>query len=504
MALIDNDFIQNVIDQNDIVNIISSYIQLIRKGHSYTCICPFHDDTNPSMSIDERKQIFKCFVCGTGGNVLTFLMKYKKLKLVDAIALLSEKAGIDFDITKYKNTNVNENSELAPYYELLDQVNALFKSQLFKENDEKIIKFIQKRKLDFNLCSKFDIGFANEVKYNKVFEKDLKNKAFEFVNAGLLNPINNKNYFLDRITFAIRDIKNNVIGFSARALDDSKPKYLNSPESEIFKKQNILYNLYNALESNSETLIITEGFFDVIALYKAGFENAVCLMGTALTKHHIDLMSKFKKIILFLDGDNAGQNASYKSLITILTHSKKEIFVVPNETNLDPDEIFNKFGQQYVEKMLGEARPYLYFVFDYLRTKYGFYDDQVNFKVNEAILEKFANEFYPFLKSANKNQVQTIIERFKNLYNFDLNNAPNPESFTNSNINNNIYNDNKKQHEYSSISSNDIFLSSSNDEYYSPYDMHNFENLTNIQNFEKPTYNVQPKLSTKKPINKVD
>ncbi|VEU75271.1 DNA primase [Mycoplasmopsis maculosa] len=428
MAFIDQKIIQQIIDQNDIVKVISDYIHVQRKGHSYVSICPFHDDTNPSMSIDDRKQIFKCFVCGVGGNLLTFVVKYKKVKLPEALDILAKKAGIDFDLNHYKN-DLNkdfESEKNKDFYEILEEANSFFKTQIYKENNPLIKKFINDRKIDFNLCEKFDIGFLNDEEFKKYFSNELSKNQSLLVNSGLMNTYN-KLYFSNRITFGIRDRNNKIIGFSARSIDNSNPKYINSPESVLFKKQNILYNIHNALSSNLDTLIITEGFFDVIALFKAKIENVVCLMGTSLSKNHIDQIKKFKKIILFLDGDIPGKNASYKSVRELLSNDLREIYVVENNSGLDPDEIFNKFGESRILKMINEAKPAIYFVYDFLRETHGFYNE-LN-KVSESILEKFANEFYPFLKVFNQNQVNTILERFKNQYNFDLKNAPNPEVF---------------------------------------------------------------------------
>ncbi|WP_331696894.1 DNA primase [Mycoplasmopsis agalactiae] len=425
MSRVSNEIANNIIASNDIVDVLRDFIELRKKGQSYVALCPFHNDTNPSMSIDTRRQIFKCFVCNTGGNALTFLKLFKKWSYIESIKYLANKAGIDFDYSEntYESDNQNKLSQTdIKVYEVLDKANSFYKSELIKSNNPVIQAFLKKRNLSYNDCNKYDIGYVPVMRFKEVFASEIENELSILTNASLISPNNKEEFFKNRITFGIRNEQNQIVGFSARTLDDSKPKYINSSDNNYFKKSSILYNLNNVYqESNFNQIIITEGFFDVIALNKCNINEAVCLMGTALTKEHVYKLQKFKKIILFLDGDNAGQESTFKTIKTLLQNNYTNIYVVKSNNKLDPDELLNTYGADAVKNLINDASLYIYFVYDYLRLKFGLYDGFNIINVNEMQFQKFGTEFYPFWAYLSQNAASVFNEKLKKEYNRDIN-----------------------------------------------------------------------------------
>ncbi|WP_036436065.1 DNA primase [Mycoplasmopsis felifaucium] len=437
MARVEQQTIELIVSKNDIVEVIGSFLQLIRKGHNYTAVCPFHDDTNPSLSIDTRKQIFKCFVCNTGGNALRFVMLFNKWSLIKSLQYLADKAGISFDETQYNPSHNKEDNNLSEFdqkvYEILDRANSCFKSEIIKSTNTSLKSFISKRKLDYATCKKFDIGYDNPLTFEAIFKDDLEKQLNVLSEASLISMTSKENFFQNRVTFGIRDEKNRIVGFSARVLDNTKPKYINSSESKYFKKSSILYNFNNALESNSNELILAEGFFDVIALSKANFTNAVCLMGTAITKEHIAKLKKFKKIVIFLDGDEPGQFATYKTIVSLLKYwysSAKKINVVKNTTGYDPDEILNNFGANKLTEMISNTIDYSEFSYDFLRSKHSILVKNY-ISITEAEWNKFSEDFYPIWKTFDSDVANVYLNKIKDLYNKDLNLTLNKNTFNN-------------------------------------------------------------------------
>lgn len=416
MKYIPNEIRDEILARNNIDNVIQEFLPLERHGRNFRAICPFHNDSNPSLSIDINKQIYKCFVCLEGGNAIKFIMKYKNISYVDALKHLALKANMDFDFTPYSQNNFNSyNEEDLKTLELLEQVNAyyLLEAQICS-NDSLVKKYFQKRNLDLSTRQLFSIGYApNEGLSENLLKKDL----LLLNNAGLINPENHHPFFNNRITFAIKNHNNEVVGFSARIFDDfNGPKYINSPESKFFKKNSILYNYAQAKEEieSKKQIVITEGFFDVIALHKANIKNAVCLMGTALTENHLPLL-KNKEIILFLDGDTPGIIASLKSFLFLSMH-KISTKIVINNTRKDPDEIYNSLGPNTLQKMLSEAILGIEFVYKNLIEKYNLILEQSNL---EKIIN-FEKDFSKYLVFQNQSIQNFYIEKIKNKFNYEI------------------------------------------------------------------------------------
>ncbi|WP_051617749.1 DNA primase [Mycoplasmopsis iners] len=386
-----------VIAANDIVNVINQFIPLTKKGRSYVGLCPFHSDSTPSMSVAPDKQVFKCFSCGVGGNALTFVEKYKKISKFEALQYLASLHGID--VSQYNNYQPKEiySPSAKEQIELLDKVNSFYKTEFIKHQFGLLNDFYNQRHLTNDILDHFDIGFSDEQDFNTMFADTIKTQADLFQQCSLINE-NGYSIYRNRVMFAIRDEHNSVVGFSGRTLiKDEKPKYINSAESEVFRKSNILYNYYNASNSanGKNELIITEGFFDVIALYKASITNAVGLMGTALTKNHFNLV-KNKKIILFLDGDEAGQNATLKSAKFLLEYGI-DVKIVINPTSLDPDELLNAHGPEYLQNLIKQAVSAIDFIYEHLLNKHNLIKNGFN---DVGRLKDFIADFSTYIATS--------------------------------------------------------------------------------------------------------
>ncbi len=341
---------EEILKRIDIVEIVSSYVDLEKKGQNYNCLCPFHDDNNPSLVVSPEKQIFKCFVCETGGTAIDFVSKFEKIPYSKALSKLGKKVGI-----KTKSTN-NKNK----YNEVLEDVNFYYTKTLTKSDfGIEALKYLkEERELNDEIIEKFQLGFSpkfSEALYNFLNEKIKENK-YSAVELDSLNIFNERNYDIlnNRITFPILDERSNIVGYSGRTLDkNSNIKYLNSKESTIFHKNKILYNLNNVIESKSEQILLVEGFFDVITAYKYGINYAVASMGTAFGVEHIELLkkNKIKKVYLGFDSDSAGQKALYRSA-KLLIKNQIEVNVVSYGEYKDIDECLN--SKKYDAKVIIE------------------------------------------------------------------------------------------------------------------------------------------------------
>lgn len=360
--------IDEILKKNDIVDVVSEYISIIKKGKNFVCLCPFHNDTNPSMVISQEKQIYKCFSCGAGGNALTFVKNYEKISLNEAIKKLANKAGVEIDY--YENNKVDQKDVYLEYYNLNDYALNLFQYLIKETNNQKVLEYINKRNYSKDLITKFKIGFLDNA---NTLTNLFKSKEYDLNNAveiGLLKLVDNKYFdsFSNRIIYPIINEYDKIVGFTARAIDDdTQPKYLNSPESKIFDKSSILYNLNNAKESATrlKTIYLVEGPNDVIAFDKAGYSNSVCVMGTALTIQHLNLLKKLKinNLVIAFDDDEAGINATLKAANLL----KDANFIVSSISfnSLDPDDFLKEHGLNEFKNKVENAIPIMEFIINY-------------------------------------------------------------------------------------------------------------------------------------------
>lgn len=349
---------------NDIVEVISSYLPLTKRGKNYFGVCPFHDDTNPSMSVSKDKQIYKCFSCGASGNVITFVMDYEKVDFKEALNILAKRKGLTL-ASKYVKNVPNKYDK---YYKMYDLALKLYQNNINSSLGEVAIKYLENRSITKDLIKHFKIGLSLD-KDN--LTKVLTQKGYtvkELEDYGLGNGLHD--LYLNRIMFPLFDTNNNVVGFSGRIYNHvDSSKYINTKETPIFKKGEMLYNYYSAKEAirYSKNLILVEGFMDVIRLYSIGLKNVVALMGTALTNNQINLLKRLSSnIYLCLDGDGAGQKA-INTIGEELTKKDFKVSVITLKDNLDPDEYILKNGKESFLALYEKAISYSEFKLNYLR-----------------------------------------------------------------------------------------------------------------------------------------
>ena len=347
MARYSEEIIEQVRQNNDIVEIISQYVHLTRKGRNYFGLCPFHNEKSPSFSVSPERQIFHCFGCGVGGNIYTFLMKIEGIGFKDAIEQLAEKANIQ--LPRIENPEEDRKEELKAKIYKINQFTAEFYHQnLYKPTAKNAQEYVKKRKLTQNTLETFKIGFSG--KYDELY-KSLKNQGFgekEILESGLVIK-NDRGQFIDmyrnRFMIPICDVRGRVIAFGGRVLDDSKPKYINSPENVVYSKGRHLFGLNVAKKDCSKKLLIVEGYMDAISLYQRGITNVVAALGTALTEQQGWLLRKStEQVILGFDADGAGQTAVARSM-EILQKMGCDMRVLQIEGAKDPDEFVLKFGE---------------------------------------------------------------------------------------------------------------------------------------------------------------
>lgn len=346
--------INEVRKANDIVDVISSYVSLTKRGKNYFGVCPFHDDTNPSMSVSSEKQIYKCFACGASGNVFTFVMDYENVDFKEALSILAKRAGISIGRTRVKS-----DSSFEKYYKMYDLALKLYQNNINSSLGKGAIEYLKSRSITKEIIRDFKIGLAldNKALTSLLLKKDYS--AIDMEKYGLGDGYNDLYY--NRIMFPLFDTNNRVVGFSGRIYNtNTGSKYINTKETPIFKKGELLYNYYNAKEHCrlSKNVILVEGFMDVIRLYSIGIKNVVALMGTALTKNQITLLKRLStNIYLCLDGDAAGIKANL-SVGTDLVNAGCDVFVINLSDGYDPDEYILKNGKESFLALYDKALPF--------------------------------------------------------------------------------------------------------------------------------------------------
>lgn len=359
------DIVEEVRRKANIVDVISEYIPLSKNGKNYVGVCPFHDDSNPSMFVSPDKQIFKCFACGVGGNVFNFVMNYEHLSFKETLKLLGDKVGIDTKV------NVGKKIESDPSFEAYEIVTKYYENSLFTNKGVDALKYLNGRNISDEIIREFRIGYSpNE----DVVTKMLVSKHFSYdmlVNIGITTKTDYgyRDFFFNRIMFPICDHENRVVACSGRIFNGEKTsKYINTKETKHFRKGSILYNYYRAKEYalKEKSIIITEGFFDVIRCYTAGFKNVIATMGTAVTEEHVKAIRKLStNIILLFDGDNAGAKATYSCGNILMKNG-----IVPKVVRLgeyDPDEYILKFGPEGFKTIMSHPISFMEFKLDYLK-----------------------------------------------------------------------------------------------------------------------------------------
>ena len=354
-----DDIIEEVRMKNDIVDVISQYVRLTRKGSSYFGLCPFHNEKTPSFSVTPSKQMYYCFGCGAGGNVFNFVMEYENYSFGEALSHLAERAGVELPKIEYSKAAREKAERRATLLEINKTAAQYFYYQLRRENGKAAHEYLTGRGLSEETIKKFGLGYSD--KYSDDLYKYLKSKNYSdelLRESGLFNIDERHGMydkFWNRVIFPIMDVNNRVIGFGGRVMGDAKPKYLNSPETQIFDKSRNLYGLNVARTTRKNYLILCEGYMDVISMHQAGFTNAVASLGTALTSGHASLVKRYtQEVLLLYDSDEAGVKAALRA-IPILREAGVNSRVVNLRPHKDPDEFIKTEGAEAFEKRLEAA-----------------------------------------------------------------------------------------------------------------------------------------------------
>ena len=371
MAYIKNDELNEILSRADIVDIISSYLKVTPKGKNYVSLCPFHNDHSPSLIISREKQIFNCFTCRTGGNVFSFVMKYENVSFYEAVSIVAKKIG--YTLSGYFDNSevVSKNKE---DYKVYDYAMKYYHNNIFTEDGTKARKYLEDRGITTDIIKEFNLGLAGSGKDTFYKIASHNNMSVDILDKlGLINKINESIYdtFINRIVIPIKNLQGDVVGFTGRIFngEDNTAKYLNTKETEIFKKGNMLFNYHNAKNyiRDKNCVIVVEGNMDAIKMSAKGFKNVIALMGVALSSYQVDVLKRLRvPVVLMLDNDNAGLEATVKNG-EILEHAGIDTKVIRLSGAKDPDEYIEKFGVDAMQNNVDHAIKYIDFKLEYLK-----------------------------------------------------------------------------------------------------------------------------------------
>ena len=379
MANISYEEILSIQRKANIVDIIRDYVPLTQRGKNYFGICPFHDDHNPSMSVSPEKGVYKCFVCGNAGNVFNFVMEYEKVSFYEAVKIVADKIGVSIDIS----TSKKENTKKSPLYDIYNIAYKFYQNNLNTVYGKDAKKYLLNRKIDEDVIKNFNIGLSlsDSELCNALKAKGFKDDDIVSSGVAVQNGNNIYDIYKNRIMFPLYDLEGNVVGFSGRIYNQkSESKYINTKETEIFKKGELLYNYHIAKKEarKEKNIIVVEGFMDVIRLSTIGIVNVVATMGTAVTKYQLNLIQKLApNITLMFDGDKAGEKAT-NAFIELANGNDSNIKVVRLEDNLDPDEYILTKGKDKMIYNLSHAQS----VYDY---KLSSYKENIDFNDSKEV-----------------------------------------------------------------------------------------------------------------------
>ncbi len=385
-----DEIVEEVRSRNDIVDIISGYVRLQKRGSNYFGLCPFHNEKSPSFSVSPGKQMYYCFGCGAGGNVITFLMEYENYTFAEALKVLADRAGV----TLPQEDNSKEAKAREELRTTLLKINKLaanfFYWQLHQPQGEVGYRYFRNRELTDETIRRFGLGFAG--KSGGLYQY-LKGKGYDdgvLKETGLftIEERGARDKFWNRVMFPIMDVNNRVIGFGGRVMGDGTPKYLNSPETKIFDKSRNLYGLNYARTSREDYLLVCEGYMDVIALQQAGFTNSVASLGTALTSQHANLLKRYtNRVVLTYDSDGAGIRAALRA-IPLLKEAGISTKVLNMKPYKDPDEFIKNLGAEEFRKRIEGARNSFLFEIDVLKENYSMQDPEQKTEFQNQVARK--------------------------------------------------------------------------------------------------------------------
>lgn len=387
-----SDLLEEIRNRCDVVDIISEYVHLKPAGKGFKGLCPFHEEKTPSFMVSPEKQLFHCFGCGEGGNVFNFLMKYEKLSFFEAVKMLARKSGVPLPVDEEKENILHKKKERL--YKLNNLVANYYRECLFRTNQgKKVINYFKKRGINDTSVEKYKLGYAPsswDALSNFLKKKDYS--CEELIKAGLIkkSKIEGKyiDYFRDRIIFPIFNLSGRVIGFGGRVLDDSLPKYINSPETLVYNKGSNLYNLNFAKEGirKKNCIIVVEGYTDVLITQQYGFNNIAASLGTALTAKQIDLIKRFTNAVLIAyDADSAGNMATLRSL-DLLVKAGLEIKVIDLPQGYDPADFLIKKGSETFQNLINRSLSLIDYKLKILYSKYSIKTIEGKVKIVKEIL----------------------------------------------------------------------------------------------------------------------
>ncbi len=387
-----DELVEEIRQKNDIVDVISSYVKLQRKGSSHMGLCPFHNEKSPSFSVSASKQMYHCFGCGVGGNVFTFLMEYENYSFVEALKHLAGRAGVTLPEAEISEEAKRQAGIKARLLEINKEAAKYYYFQLKSARGQAAMDYLTKRQLSEETIKKFGLGYSNQT--GDDIYRYLKHIGYEddiLRESGLISfDERHKVYdkFWNRVMFPIMDTNNRVIGFGGRVMGDGLPKYLNSPETKLFDKSRNLYGLNFARTSRKPNFLICEGYMDVIALHQAGFTNAVASLGTAFTGLQANLIKRYTtEVLLTYDSDEAGTKAALRA-IPILKEAGLTVKVINMKPYKDPDEFIKALGAEEFQKRIDSARNSFLFEVEVMENDYDMNDPEQKTKFFNEIAKK--------------------------------------------------------------------------------------------------------------------
>ena len=414
MPYYSDELIEEVRSRNDIVDVISGYVRLQKKGSTYFGLCPFHNEKTGSFSVSPAKQMYYCFGCGAGGNVFTFLMEYENFTFPEAMQALADRAGIDLPKQELSGVAKRESDKRSRLLEINKEAGKYYYTLLRSERGAQALSYFRKRELSDATMQKFGLGYSD--KYSDDLYRYLKSKGYEdeiLKDSGLVGFDEKRgghDKFWNRAMFPIMDIHNKVIGFGGRVMGDGEPKYLNSPETKIFDKSRNLYALNFARQSKRPYMLLCEGYMDVIALHQAGFDNAVASLGTSFTSGHASLLKRYtKEVYLTFDSDGAGIKAALRA-IPILKEVGLSAKVINMKPYKDPDEFIKALGAEAYQERIDQAENSFMFEIRILQQDYDMKDPEGKTAFQHETAKKLAQ--FPEEMERN-NYIEAVAEHYQ-------------------------------------------------------------------------------------------
>lgn len=386
------ELIEEIRTKNDIVDVISGCVRLQKKGSSYFGLCPFHNEKSPSFSVSQAKQMYYCFGCGAGGNVITFLMEYENATFQEAVKTLADRAGVSLPEVEYSEEMRKKESRRAKLLEVNKEAAKYYYYLLRSPKGQTGYRYLAGRKLSEETMKKFGLGYADGARSDLSAYLRSKGYADDLIKESGLAGFDEKrgmhDKFWNRVMFPIQDANHRVIGFGGRVMGDAKPKYLNSPETAVFDKSRNLYGLNFARTARTGNIILCEGYMDVIAMHQAGFGQAVASLGTAFTAGQAGLLKRYaEEVLLAYDSDGAGTNAALRA-IDILKEAGLHARVIDMQPYKDPDEFVKNLGAEAFQERIDKAENSFFFELKVLERNYRMDDPESKTAFHREIAKK--------------------------------------------------------------------------------------------------------------------